>query len=40
MQQILPGGDQGFRSPVFIAILLLLALILLGLGFVLGLLVF
>lgn len=37
VQQTLPGGDQGLQSPVFIAVIVLIILILIGLGFVLGL---
>ena len=39
-QQAFPGGDRGLRSPVFIAIVLLIVLALIGLGFVLGLVLF
>ncbi len=39
-QQILSGGDQELRSQVFIAIVLLIILALIGLGFVLGLVLF
>jgi serine/threonine protein phosphatase PrpC len=37
LRQALPGGDRGVRSPVFIAIALLIVLALIALGFVLGL---
>jgi serine/threonine protein phosphatase PrpC len=39
-QRMIPRGEQGFRSPVFIAIILLAALVLIGLGFFLGLIIF
>jgi len=34
------GGEQGFRSPLFILVVVVLVLVIVGLGFVLGLLIF
>jgi serine/threonine protein phosphatase PrpC len=40
IRQFISDGDQGFRSPVFLAVVLLVILVLIGLGFVLGLILF
>jgi serine/threonine protein phosphatase PrpC len=37
---LLPGGDQGLRSPLFLVTILLGVLVLIGLGFILGLILF
>jgi protein phosphatase len=40
IQQALPEGNQGLRSPLVVALIVLIILVLLGLGFILGLILF